>query len=75
MAKHLFDPDLLDRLEGLNERYALLTRRNEELHDEAAAYDRPPDPTQLASFETLRHKVKNEVEEIVREVLGSLEKQ
>ena len=74
MAKHLFDPDLLDRLEGLNQRHALLTRRIEELHDEAATYDRPPDPTRLASFEALRRKIKNEVTQILKEVLDGLEK-
>lgn len=37
----LFDTGLLDELEGLSERYALLSQRIEALLDEAAAYDRP----------------------------------
>ena len=75
MAKHLFDPDLLDRLEGLNERYALLTRRLEALHDEASSFDQPPNANQLANFEIAQRKIKNEVGEILKEVLDSLDKQ
>ncbi|CAN5843165.1 hypothetical protein BH24DEI2_BH24DEI2_25000 [soil metagenome] len=69
---HLFDSELLDRLEGLNERYALLTRQIETLQDEAAVYDQPPDPGKRATFEALQQKVKAEVvgllEGVVREI-------
>jgi len=38
----LFAPEVLDRLEGLNERYAALARQLELLFDEAATYDQTP---------------------------------
>ena len=71
MKPHLIDPELFDRLEGLNERYALLTRRVETLQDEAAAYDQPPDP-ELANFEALQSKVKVEVVGLLESVLREL---
>lgn len=73
MKPQLFDADLLDLLEGLNERYALLTRRVEALQDEAAAFDRPPDPGKLAHFEALRRKVKAEVVKLLHDLLDELD--
>ena len=73
MKPHLFASDLLDQLEGLNERYALLTRQIEALQDEAAVYDRPPDVNKLATFEVLRQKVKAEVGTLLRIALDGLE--
>lgn len=72
MAKQLFDPEVLDRLEGLNARYGLLTRRIEALQDEAASFDRPPDLGQLNHFESLRRKVKSEAAELLQTVLNDL---
>ena len=73
MKPHLIDPELFDRLEGLNSRYALLTRQIDTLQDEAAVYDQPPDPNKLASFEALRRKVKADVLEILEGMLRELE--
>ena len=72
MKPYLFDAAILDQLEGLNERYALLSRRIEALQDEAAAYDRPADANQLATFEALQQKVKAEVVAILKGVLSEL---
>lgn len=55
-SHRLFSPELLDQLEGLNERYALLGRRIEELQDNAAVYDQPLDREQLARLQSLRAK-------------------
>ena len=71
-SKRLFDPDTLDQLEGLNERYALLTRRAEALQDDAASFDRPPDLTQLNTFEALRRKVKQEAADLLKGLLEDL---
>ena len=73
MKPHLFNPELLDLLEGLNERYALLTRQIDSLQDEAAVYDRPPDPNKLATFEALQRKVKAEVVAILEGMLRELD--
>ena len=72
MKPHLIDSELFDRLEGLNSRYALLTRQLETLQDEAAVYDRPPDPSKVANFEALRRKVKAEVRAILESMLREL---
>ena len=72
MKPHLIDPELFDRLEGLNSRYALLTRQIDTLQDEAAVYDRPPDPSKLANFEALRRKVKAEVVALLEDALREL---
>ena len=72
VAKQLFDPEVLDRLEGLNARYSLLTRRIETLQDEAASFDRPPDLGQLNQFETLRRKLKTEAAELLQAILLEL---
>ena len=72
MAKQLFNPEVLDRLEGLNARYGLLTRRIEALQDEAASFDRPPDLGQLNQFETLRRKLKLEAVELLQGILLEL---
>ena len=71
MKPHLIDPKLFDRLEGLNSRYALLTRRVEALRDAAAAFDQPPDP-ELANFEALQRKIKAEVVRLLESVLREL---
>lgn len=72
MARRLFNPEVLDRLEGLNARYGLLTRQIEALQDEAATFDRPPDLGQLNHFEALRRKVKSEAAELLRAILEGL---
>ena len=58
MKPHLIVSELSDRLEGLDSRFALLTRQIDTLKDEVAIYDRPPDPSKLANSEILRRKVK-----------------
>jgi len=72
VTKGLFDPEVLDRLEGLNARYGLLTRRIEALQDEAASFDRPPDLGQLNGLESIRRKVKGEVAELLQAILSGL---
>ncbi|CAN5869319.1 hypothetical protein BH24DEI2_BH24DEI2_06710 [soil metagenome] len=69
----LFGSELLDTLEGLNERYLLLTRQIETLQDDAAIYDQPPDSGKLATFETLRHNVEAEVVGLLEDMLRKLE--
>ena len=71
--EQLFDPDVLDRLEGLNERYAALARQLELLFDEAATFDIQPDPGSLNELRTARSRVKAEAEALLREVLAELE--
>ena len=73
MDAHLFNPEVLDRLEGLNERYRLLTNRIEELLDEAAHYDLEPDAEKLRQLETVRRRVKDEAVTVVRELLKEIE--
>lgn len=68
----LFDLNLLDRLEGLNARYTLLTKRLEELTDKAATYDREPDRTELQKYEALRQKVRAEALALAEELLKAL---
>ena len=72
MDAHLFNPEVLDRLEGLNERYRLLTNRIEELLDEAAHYDLEPDSEKLRQLETVRRRVKDEAVAVVRELLDKV---
>ncbi len=72
MPNHLFDPALLDQLEGLNERYALLSRRLEQLQDQAASFDQRPDPGQVSILEAQRRKLKAEAIALLEELLGRL---
>ena len=72
MKPHLIDPELFDRLEGLNSRFALLTRRVEVLRDAAANFDQPPNP-ELANLEALQRKVKAEVVALLESMLRDLE--
>ena len=72
MNSHLFDPEVLDRLEGLNERYRSLSMRIEELHDEAAHYDLELDRERLRNLEVSRQRVRKEAEALLREVLERL---
>ena len=69
----LFAPEILDRLEGLNERYTALARRLELLFDEAATYDTQPDPGTLSELRAARKRVKAEVAVLLQEVLAELE--
>ena len=51
---------MLDQLEGLNERYAKLSARIEELEariDAGVAFDLPPDTAQLGSLVDTRRRV------------------
>lgn len=73
---NLFDPEALDRLEGLNERYRALSQRIAELEgriQEAATYDLPPDTEQLGTLVDARRRVKAEAAGLLREVLAGLE--
>ena len=72
MDAHLFNPEVLDRLEGLNERYRLLTNRIEELLNEAAHYDLEPDSEKLRQLDAVRRRVKDEVVAVVRELLEKM---
>ena len=72
MKPHLIDPELFDRLEGLNSRYALLTRRVEALRDAAANFDQPADP-ELANLEALQRKVKAEAVGFLKGMLRELD--
>lgn len=73
--RFLFDPAMLDQLEGLNERYAKLGARIEELEsriDASVAYDLPPDTEQLGSLVDARHRVVEEATALLEELLGEL---
>ena len=71
--KQLFAPEVLDRLEGLNERYAALARQLELLFDEAATFDIQPDPGTLGELRTTQGRVKAEAEALLLEVVAELE--
>jgi hypothetical protein len=73
MARELFDAALLDRLEGLHARYGVLTRRLEQLQDQAAAFDKQPDPGEVANLEAARRQVREQVAEVLRGMLARLE--
>lgn len=74
MPIHLFDPALFDQLEGLNERYAVISRRLEQLQDQAASFDQYPEPGQTATLEALQQKVKAEAVAFLEAMLESLTK-
>ena len=72
----LFDPEALDRLEGLNERYRVLGERIAELEgriNEAASFDLPPDTEALGALVDKQRRVKEEVAALLRELLTKLE--
>ncbi len=72
----LFDPEVLDRLEGLNERHRVLGERIAELEgriQEAASFDLPPDTEQLGALIDARRRVKNETAALLRKMLAELE--
>ena len=68
----LFDPALLDELEGLNQRYALLSRRIAELYDDAAAFDQPPDRQQVRKYQEIQSKVKEKAVSIIKQLEEAL---
>ena len=73
---NLFDPEVLDRLEGLNERYSVLGERIAELEgriNEAAAYDLPPDTEALGALVDKQRRVRDEAVALLREVLTGLD--
>ena len=70
--KQLFAPEILDRLEELNERYTALARQLELLFDEAATYDIQPDPGTLSELRAARKRVKAEAAALLQEVLTEL---
>ena len=80
---NLFDPEALDRLEGLNERYRALSQRIAELEgriSDAATFDLPPDTEQLGALVNTRHRVKvtkfsegKEAAVLLRKLLSVLE--
>ena len=72
----LFDPEVLDRLEGLNERHRVLGERNAELEgriQEAASFDLPPDTEQLGALIDARRRAKDETAALLRKMLAELE--
>lgn len=72
----LFDPEVLDRLEDLNERYQVLGERIAELEgriNEAATYDLPPDTEALGALVDKQRRVRDEAAALLREVLAGLE--
>ena len=72
----LFDPEVLDRLEGLNERYRVLGERIAELEgriQEAANFDLPPDTEALGTLVDARRRVKGEAVELLRDILNRLD--
>ena len=72
----LFDPEALDRLEGLNERYRVLGERIAELEgriNEAASFDLPPDTEALGALVDKQRRVKDETAALLRKMLGELE--
>ena len=71
--KQLFAPEVLDRLEGLNERYISLARQLERLFDHAATYDIQPDPGTVSELRAARKRVKVEAAALLQEVLTELE--
>ena len=72
--RQLFSPEVLDQLEGLNERYTSLARQLERLFDEAATFDTQPDPGTLSELRSARKRVKVEAAALLQEVLAELEK-
>ena len=72
----LFDTEVLDRLEGLNERYRVLGERIAELEtriNEAASFDLPPDTAALGVLVDKQRQVRNEAAALLKEVLAGLE--
>ena len=72
----LFDPEVLDRLEGLSERHRVLGERIAELEgriQEAASFDLPPDTEQLGALIDARRRVKNETAALLQKMLAELE--
>lgn len=72
----LFDPEVLDLLEGLNERYRVLGERIVELEgriQEAANFDLPPDTEALGALVDKQRRVREEAAVLLREVLAGLE--
>ena len=72
----LFDPEVLDRLEGLNERYRVLGERIAELEgriNESALYDLPPDTEALGALVDKQRRVRDEAAELLKEMLGGFE--
>ena len=72
----LFDAEVLDRLEELNERYRVLGERIAELEgriNEAASFDLSPDTEALGALVDARCRVKEQAAKLLRELLEELE--
>ena len=62
-------------MEGLNERYRVLSERIAELErriQEAATYDLPPDTEALGALVDARRRVREEAAALLRDVLSGL---